>query len=200
MAVDNDGTILALGDAGLTIGGPLFGKGTVDSGMGNLTLDGRVGKNESVILGAPGETLSLGAASAFAGTIEGFAKGDAIDLTGVAASLVTGISFSDGVLTVSESAASYTFTFANPGSFAHDRFYFFRDHGDAGITLASRGQMSFLSPPAATVDAAAVQVPAVSYAPRAAAVVPSSTGHAGWMDSVLQHNFAALAPVVTLQG
>jgi len=200
MAVDNDGTILALGASGLTIGGPLFGKGTVDSGMGNLTLDGRVGKNESVILGAPGETLSLGAASAFAGTIEGFAKGDAIDLTGVAASLVTGISFSDGVLTVSESAASYTFTFANPGSFAHERFYFFRDHGDAGITLAARGQMSFLSPPAATVDAAAVQVPAVSYAPRAAAVVPSSTGHAGWMDSVLQHNFAALAPVVTLQG
>jgi hypothetical protein len=200
IAVDNDGTILALGGGGLTIGGPLFGKGTVDSGMGNLTLDGRVGKNESVILGAPGETLSLGAASAFAGKIEGFAKGDAIDLTGVAASLVTGISFSDGVLTVSESAASYTFTFANPGSFAHERFYFFRDHGDAGITLAARGQMSFLAPPAATEDAAAVQVPAVSYAPRAAAVVPSSTGHAGWMDSVVQHNFAALAPVVTLQG
>jgi hypothetical protein len=197
-AVDVDGTLLALGSAGLTIAGPLFGHGTVDSGMGALTVDGRVGAMLNVELGGPSETLYVGAASAFSGTIESFASGDAIDLTGVASSLVTGISFSGGVLTVSEASTSYTFTFASPSTFAHERFSFFRDHGDAGITLTSRSQMTFLAP-AETAAARAVQVPAVSYAPVAPAAVPSSTGHAGWLDSVLTQTLGALAPVVTIQ-
>jgi len=201
LGVDNDGTILALGEAGLTISGALFGKGTVDSGMGDLTLDGRVGQKENVALGGAGETLYVGAASAFSGTIENFQEGDAIVLTGVASSLVTGVSFSGGVLTVSESAASYTFTFANPGSFAHDKFSFFRDHGEAGITLSPRGQMSFVAPAAAASAAGTVQVPSVSYAPIASSVVPSSTGGSGGLiDSLLQQTLGALAPVVTLQG
>jgi len=201
LGVDNDGTIVALGEEGLTISGALFGKGTVESGMGNLTLDGRVGQNENVALGGAGETLYVGAASAFSGTIENFQSGDALVLTGVAASMVTGISFSGGVLTVSESSASYTFTFANPGSFAHDRFSFFRDHGEAGITLSPRGQMNFVAPSAAASTAGTVQVPSVSYAPVASSVVPSSTGGSGGLiDSLLQQTLGALAPVVTLQG
>jgi len=196
LAVTNDGTILALGSTGLTIGGAVTGLGTIDSGDGRLALEGSVAAGQIVLMGGADETLSLGDAGGFGGTIEGFAGGDALVLTGVKSSLVTGVSFSGGVLTVSESNAIYQFTFANPGSFAHEKFSFFRDHGVAGITLSSRSAMTFLAP----ADAGAAALPAaVSYVPRAPAAVPSSAAASGWL-SVTQQTLGVMAPVVTLQG
>jgi hypothetical protein len=186
-AVDDAGTLLAVGSAGLTIDGAVSGAGTIAFGGGGLVLDGRVAAGQNLAFGGSGETLELGDASSFSGTVENFAAGDTIDLTGVARNLVTGVSFSAGVLTVSEAFASYTITFANPGSFVGETFKAFADHGGTGITLSGAAAIGFLAPAAV----------ATHYL-RAPAQAVAGARSAGWMDGELFAAGGSLGPMVTL--
>jgi hypothetical protein len=145
ITLENDGTILPSGRNGLTISGGLTGNGTVDLGAGGLTLDGAVAAGQRIDFNGLGEILRIGDAADFAGTVQNFAPGETIELTGVAKNLVDGVSFGHGVLTVSEAFSSYTITFSNPASFAGEKFAVFRDHGETGITLVSTAKMAFLS-------------------------------------------------------
>jgi hypothetical protein len=85
---------------------------------------------------AGGGTMGLETPSGFAGTLENFAVGDTIDLTGISLSSITATHFAGGVLTLTENAGSLTLTFANPGSFGSDTFALFADGAGTGITLA----------------------------------------------------------------
>jgi hypothetical protein len=85
---------------------------------------------------AGGGTIGLETPSGFAGTLENFAAGETIDLTGITLSSITATHFAGGVLTLTENSGSLTLTFANPGSFGSETFALFADGAGTGITLA----------------------------------------------------------------
>jgi hypothetical protein len=147
LPLDNRGTLIAPTGPRLTIASTITGNGTIAFGAAGLAVDGGVAAGQHIAFGGTAETLDIGSAASFAGTIENFAAGDTIDLTGIAKNLVDNIAFSHGVLTINEAFAAYNITFANPASFAGDKFKIFKDRNGTGITLQSAAKMAFLSPP-----------------------------------------------------
>ena len=88
-AIANTGMITAaLGGSAttMTIGGAVTGAGTLAiSGAGTMALGGTVAAGQVVQLGAGTETLALtnaAASAGFSGTLDGFAKGDSVVLSG----------------------------------------------------------------------------------------------------------------------
>jgi hypothetical protein len=179
VALDNAGTLLAPTGAILTIASTITGDGTIAFGAAGLALDGSVAAGQHIAFGGTAETLDIGNAPGFAGAVQNFAAGDTIDLTGIAKNLVDNITFSHGVLTISEAFAAYNITFANPASFAGDRFKVFKDHAGTGITLQGTAKMAFISPPApppAMPDLSGSAVPAASVPGAAAQTTVAVTG------------------------
>jgi hypothetical protein len=111
IAVDSGGVFVLNGtvseaDAATDIGssGTLLGSGTVDLGLfSSLTLDQSAPATIDVAFTDVGGRLILGSATAFAGTIEGFASGDIINILNL--SVATGAVVAGGVLTVFDGAA-----------------------------------------------------------------------------------------------
>ena len=141
--VTNDGTISEAGSDQLTLDGSLTGSGTIKLDPTTLTLNGYVGTGQTIDFTATGDTLKLGDVSTvennFHGTIEGFAQGDAIDLTGLSSGSITGHSFANGVLTIDlTSGGPITLDFSNPSNFSGQYFDFTADTGTGtDITYAT---------------------------------------------------------------
>jgi hypothetical protein len=161
----NLATIRAQPTSQLTLYGALAGAGTIFL-PDTASIDGAVSA-QNLAFTATGETLDLGAPAAFAGTLQNFAAGDTIDLTGISLTSITAAHFANGVLTLTEAAGSLTLTFASPGTFTGDTFSLFADGTGTGITLSAT-LMQFATPQAAA--AATPILPAAAYAAPAPAV------------------------------
>jgi len=148
IALTNDGTIDETALKNLTIAGPLSGTGTIDLPQ-HLTLNGPVAATQNLAF-TTNETLSLGNPTAFAATLDSFTTADTIDLTGITLANITATHFTGGVLTLSESAGTLTFTFATLINPTNETFSLFADGPGTGITLApltlpTTSQTGFLS-------------------------------------------------------
>jgi hypothetical protein len=179
LTITNAGTIIESSHDALTISGSLLGAGTIELGAQPLALNGSVSA-QHIQFTATGQTLDLGDPAGFAGKITNFAPGDTIDLTGVTFASITGTSFADGVLTISQAAHAYTITFATPVTFANETFALFAGGTGTGITLASGPRMAFLTP---NSPAPASENPAFTpalYPAAEAEALPKAEAHAGW--------------------
>jgi hypothetical protein len=165
----NLATISAQPTSQLTLYGGLAGDGTIFL-PGAAIIDGPVAA-QNLAFTTAGETLDLGAPAGFAGTLQNFAGGDTIDLTGISLASITGALFSNGVLTLSEAAGALTLTFANPQNFPADTFSLFADGAGTGITL-SPTTMQFVAP-----AAPASTPPLPTLASAYAAATPADLSH-----------------------
>jgi hypothetical protein len=137
--VDNDGLIKAT-DATLTITGDVSGTGSlyIDP-HSELILGAGVRSGTHITFGHSLATLGLDAPNSFSGTLLSFQSSDTIELIGI--SSVTSEHFSDGVLTLTDSAGtgsagSIALTFANPAAFSSG-FVVHSAGGNTSITEAS---------------------------------------------------------------
>jgi len=199
LPVENDGTLFAGPRA--TIAGAITGDGTIDLGAAILALDGSAAVGQHIAFTGTNEILAIGTVAGFAATVENFAAGDTIDLTGIAKNLVDNITFDNGMLTVNEAFSSYTITFANPSSFAGEKFSAFKDHGGTGITLKSTAKMAFLAPPPAAAPQASELVtnPAISPARKTSAAPLTTVAATGGWAPHLHEPASAMLPPITLQ-
>ncbi len=104
----------------------LSGTGTVTIDTGStLAVQGVVSAGQDIVFEGVGGELDLGTASAFSGTISGFAEGDIIDLTSVAdvAGSHADMNYTTNVLTVTEGGQTFQFQFDKAGHFAGDFFH-----------------------------------------------------------------------------
>jgi hypothetical protein len=132
-ATENDGLI-----AGATaINGSLTGAGTIEIATSAITINGAVASGQKFFFTSTAETLKLGKAGAFAGTIASFAQGDIIDLTGIPLSAITAKKFAHGTLTLTTTTGTDHLTFTNPAGFPHQSFALVTDGAGTAITLAS---------------------------------------------------------------
>jgi hypothetical protein len=115
--VINEGTLTETGADALTISGAITGTGLIILDPTTITLNGSVAAGQNVSFANTGDVLDLGDASQFNGTITDFGTGDTINLTDTPFASITGETFLNGVLTLSEAAGSITLTFANPSIF-----------------------------------------------------------------------------------
>lgn len=131
-------TNLLLVDPGAVFAGTVNGGGAAASelelaagGSGSLTAIGTQFINFGSIVFDPGGTWFIaGDTAGLSGTISGFAVGDTIELTGVAA---TGLSYSSGVLTLQEVGGAATLNL--PGAFTTASFHLASVAGHTDITL-----------------------------------------------------------------
>jgi len=144
--VVNDGTIRQAGGDTLTIAGPLSGYGTIELVKMPVVLNGPVGKHQVIGFTGSGDTLSLGAPQSFHGILEDFRLGDAIDLTSIALSAITGLSFANGVLTLTETTGSLDLTFASPVSFGTETFGLAAAAAGVDVTLSKAGPAAVALP------------------------------------------------------
>jgi hypothetical protein len=194
VTVTNDGTILQGAGSKLSIGGAVDGTGTIDMGNKGLELDGSVSSGQRIRFTGLGETLALGDAPGFAGTIGAFGPGETIVLDGLQKRDVTGLSLTGNVLTIDTVGGAIELTFSNASSFGTETFHDFKAGGGVGISLSSGGQMAFLAQ-SGTTEAAGVT--AGSYLPAAASGQPL-TPPANYADNIagwLSHDL--LKPVVS---
>jgi len=141
--ITNNGTIRQLSGAGAAIAAAITGRGAIDITAGTITLDGAVGKDQKVKFLTPGTgELALGAPAHFAATVQNFGLHETIDLTSLSLSDVKTLSFSAGILTLTETAGTLTFTFSNPTHFAGQTFAAFAEGLGTGITLAPAGHQN----------------------------------------------------------
>jgi hypothetical protein len=117
ITLTNDGTIAETDADALTINAAVTGTGEIILDPTTITLNGSVSAGQVVSFANTGDVLDLGDPSQFDGTIMDFGTGDTIDLTNTAFNSITGETFVNGVLTLSEAAGSITLTFANPSTF-----------------------------------------------------------------------------------
>jgi hypothetical protein len=141
IAVLNDGTVKQSAGGNLTIAGALSGAGTIDMAKAALVLNGAVAAGQVIAFSGTGETLALGAAKSFRSTLEHFKLGDTIDLTSIALSAITGLTFSNGVLTLTEASGALHFAFASPKSFGNETFSLAAAGPGTDITLAKPGAL-----------------------------------------------------------
>ena len=147
-SIDDAGTISA-GGGTLSLDGPVGGSGTLLIGSGAaLALNG-VASNDVLFAGGDGTLDLANGGTAYSGTIEGFAAGDAIVLGGFDA---TGATYAGGVLTVNGAAGSVDLAVA--GSFAAGAFQATVDAaGDTLITLRATPVLSVTAPSAVLATA-----------------------------------------------
>jgi hypothetical protein len=161
----NNGTIKESATDTLTLTGALEGTGLVKLGKKTLTLDGPVATTQKIAFSGTSETLNLGDPSAFAATINSFALGDTIDLTGIARTSITKSHFAGGVLTLTEATGKIKMTFASPKNFGTETLTLFKDGAGTGIRLAAVAAFPAANPwygaalPAATSSYASVATP-----------------------------------------
>jgi len=139
ITVVNDGTIRQAGGDTLTISGALTGDGTIELAKAPVVLNGAVGAGQVIGFSGTGETLSVGAGKSFHGTVEKFKLGDTIDLTSVALSAITGMSFANGVLTLAEAGGAVHIAFANPKGFGKETFGLVAAGAGTDVTLGKVG-------------------------------------------------------------
>jgi hypothetical protein len=196
LTIANAGTIIESNNDALTIDGSLLGAGTIELGAQPLALNGGVAAQQ-IQFTATGQTLDLGDPAAFAGNIANFAPGDAIDLTGVSLSSITGTSFADGVLTISLAAHAYEFTFAT--TFAAETFALFADRSGTAITLTSAAQMAFLTPDAPAAAAALPALTTAHYPASRSSAVAKTHAHSAWFTAdLLKPSATDILPRLTL--
>jgi hypothetical protein len=199
--VANAGLITEAKDTGLTIGGPLTGAGSIDIGARSaLILAGTAASAQSIAFSGTGGTLAIAAPAGFAASIDKFAAGDTINLTGVSLASIESLDFNAGSLTIS-AAGTYIFTFANPGGFKTETFAAFADGTGTGITLASKAAMNFLTPSAAPSATTLPDLAAVytrKSAPEAPLPPAATVTHGGWLGQMAVPAANAV-PAVTLQ-
>jgi hypothetical protein len=162
VTVTNDGTIAQGAGASLSIVGPVEGTGAINIGNAGLELGGSVSSGQQISFTGLGETLALGDAPGFAGTIGGFAAGETILLEKLSQFDVRDISLSGDVLTIDTVGGSIALTFANGSDFGSENFHDFKDGNGVGITLTGGGKMAFLAQPG---SAASAGVATESYLP-----------------------------------
>jgi len=190
LRVQNDGTLDLLGAA--TIRGQIDGKGTISFAAG-LTLDGAVYRQYIAFSGA--ETLALGQPREFLATIQNFAAGDTIDLTGVARENITGETFLNDILTLTATTGALTLTFSSAP--AHDTFSLIADGAGTGIILAKPTALTFAAPATqASPPAALADTPAP--APPPPASLPPTPTPSGFLPLTPPPK-PALLPAITLQ-
>jgi hypothetical protein len=141
IAVLNDGTVKQSAGGNLTIAGALSGAGTIDMAKAALVLNGAVAAGQVIAFSGIGETLALGAAKSFRGTLEHFKLGDTIDLTSIALSAITGLTFANGVLTLTEASGALHLAFASPKSFGNETFSLTAAGPGTDITLGKPGAL-----------------------------------------------------------
>jgi hypothetical protein len=147
VSVVNQGTIKLGAHDQLTIAGPVSGNGTFElSRSSGLTLGGTVGAAQNIAFSGTGETLVVGLAGGFLGTVEGFSIGDTIELASVSLESIESLSFGGGVLTVEEANGSQAIKLADPTNFGSDSFSAFADGSGIGITLSAPPQMTYVTP------------------------------------------------------
>jgi T5SS/PEP-CTERM-associated repeat protein len=114
--IENDGSITASG-GDLLLYGQVAGSGTLSIASGaTLTLQAAVGPGETLAFSADAHA-TLNDPYAFAGIITGFGAGDVLELASITA---TGVSWSNGVLTVD--TTSGILQFEVPGNYAPNAF------------------------------------------------------------------------------
>jgi T5SS/PEP-CTERM-associated repeat protein len=114
--IDNDGSILASGGDLLLYGG-VSGTGTLSVATGaTMTLQAVVGSSQTLAF-SPNARAVLNDPHAFMGTIRGFGAGDVLELANTRA---TGVSWSNGVLTIATASGSFQLNVA--GSYAPNIF------------------------------------------------------------------------------
>ncbi len=133
--VVNNGKIIL--DPGTMSASSLTGTGTVTlEDSSKLTVSNAVSSGQTVTFLNDDDTLALGTANAFSGTIDDFAAGDIIDLTAVSSSGAhANMNYSTNVLTVTQGSHTYTFKFDPTESFAGDFFHISADNGGSGPGL-----------------------------------------------------------------
>ena len=120
LIVDPGGSFVGAVDGGNTVGATVVSTLELSSGASPGTLTGLGSQfiNFGSIEFDPGAGwLITGDTAGLAGTIAGFAQGETIEITGVT---VTGSSYADGVLTLTEASGSATL--ALPGTFTTNNF------------------------------------------------------------------------------
>jgi T5SS/PEP-CTERM-associated repeat protein len=114
--IDNDGSILASGGDLLLYGG-VSGTGTLSVATGaTMTLQAVVGSSQTLAF-SPNARAVLNDPHAFMGTIRGFGAGDVLELANTQA---TGVSWSNGKLTIATASGSFQLDVA--GSYAPNIF------------------------------------------------------------------------------
>jgi adhesin HecA-like repeat protein len=199
IAVTNEGTLKENAAAHFTIAGSLDGSGTIVMANQGLDLGGPVAAGQKVRFTGAAETLTLGDAGSFAGTIAGFTTGETIVLDGISKDDVFGFAFSSGTLTVA--AAGETVHLALAGSFGASTFHDFKVGKALGITLTGSPAMQFETPalsfpapdlPALTINHANISKPALSPA-------VALTASSGWLGRDWPETAPPILSVLTLQ-
>lgn len=196
----NAGLVTEAKGTNLTIAGPLTGQGTIDIGAKSaITLAGTAAAAQTLAFSGTAETLAIATAAGFAATVQNFAAGDTIDLTGVSLASIDSATFGTGVLIITAAGGTYDVTFASTASFKNETFATFAEGDGTGITLASTAKMNFVAP-AWTPSATTLPALATVYTPKAASAAPppaSTVTQAGWLGQTMLPG-ATPVPAVTL--
>jgi Hint domain len=133
--VANNGKIIL--DPGTMTASSITGTGTITlEDSSKLTVSNAVSSGQTVTFLNDDDTLALGTANAFSGTIDDFAAGDIIDLTAVSATGAhADMNYSTNLLTVTQGGHTYTFQFDPTESFAGDFFHITKDNNGNGPGL-----------------------------------------------------------------
>lgn len=122
-SVVNDGTIDVANGTSLTFSSALTGTGTIIDDPATIVLDGSVSAGQTVSLTGTGNTLELGDATQFNGTITGFSSGDVLIIDNFTAS---SNAYANGTLVLNgtNGATPESLTIALTGSFTAADFTF----------------------------------------------------------------------------
>ena len=138
----NNGTVFEEA-GGSIIFGSIAGSGVIIDDPSAITFSGAVAAGQTVSITGAGGTLVLQDATQFQGLIAGFQPGDIIDITNIAPGAITGESFTDGVLTLDDSAGNIELTFASEGVTGNP--FSFGTDGAAGSYITTEQALCYLA-------------------------------------------------------
>jgi hypothetical protein len=115
----NDGTLLVKPGDAIDFGSAVSGSGVIDLAGGYVDFANTVAAGTTIDFTAPGSIMQFNQSHPFSGTVEGFASGDTIDITGFGASQQLSGTVAGDVLTLNNGLTPLYVTFATaPGPLA----------------------------------------------------------------------------------